>query len=161
LAPIRKNFTALFTPSDIPRISKGSFDFVRKVRRICQNTRRRRRKIRGRGRRNKRGGGRRRRGGSGEGGGSGGGGGSGEEEEEDASGSSIRMSERPRPTNGYYRIKEGVCAIQLDKKSDAGIYITTDPPSNIARGDNGWEFICVTEGVEIWGHAVFHLCYPG
>jgi len=89
------------------------------------------------------------------------------EEEEDVveedvvvDGSNVQRSEDPQPTNGYYRIKEGVCGIWIDKNSGAGIHITTDPPTNYVPGDTGWAFIPVTEGIEIFGHAVFYLCYP-
>jgi hypothetical protein len=78
-----------------------------------------------------------------------------------AGGRNVRRSECPQPTNGYYRIKEGVCGIWIDKNSEGGIDITTDPPTTYDPGDTGWAYIPVTEGTEIYGRAVFYLCYPG
>jgi hypothetical protein len=72
-------------------------------------------------------------------------------------GTRVRRSKHPQVTGGYYVVKKGVCAIQLNKRSDGPIAIT-NPPVPIAPGD-GWEYIHVREGNEIWGHAVFHLCY--
>jgi len=78
----------------------------------------------------------------------------------DAGGSNYQRSKDPVSTGGYYKIKKGVCGILIDKNSEGGLLITTDPPTNFNVGDTGWEYIAVKEGTEIWGHTVFYLCYP-
>ena len=77
-----------------------------------------------------------------------------------AGGRDVRRSENKQPTGGYYRIKEGVCGILINKNSEGGIDVTTDPLTTYDPGDTGWAYIPVMEGIEIYGHAAFYLCYP-
>ena len=69
----------------------------------------------------------------------------------------VRRSKSTEKTGGFYVIEKGVHAIQLYKQSDSPVEIT-NPPVVIATGD-GWEYVRVREGNEIYGHAVFYLCY--